>query len=174
MRDQLLWKCNGKLFEEALLSSQSRWGFSCKQSLTKHFWNYVKGTVTVKTEWVFDLCKIVSTSSRPVEDLTRFQSKMGVMVFKVLDVRSSEKLNQKQVFFMILIQYVYEITISKIFVAFFTHLPWRHGPFQRRLRFEKLCMRKDESLQVKVVPGVTCNRENKFMTNNIGAAGDVC
>ena len=37
MRDQLLWKCRGKLFEEALLSSQSRWGFSCNQSLTKSF-----------------------------------------------------------------------------------------------------------------------------------------
>ena len=39
---------------------------------------------------------------------------MGVMVFKVLDLRSSEKLDQKHVFFMILIQYA----ISKIFVAF--------------------------------------------------------
>jgi len=34
-------------------------------------------------------------------------------------------------------------------------------------------MRKDESLQVKVVPGVTCNRENKFMTNDSDAARDV-
>ena len=39
---------------------------------------------------------------------------MGVMVFKVLDLRSSEKLDQKHVFFMILIQYA----ISKIFFAF--------------------------------------------------------
>ena len=35
-------------------------------------------------------------------------------------------------------------------------------------------MRKDEILQVKVVLGVTCNRENKFMTNDSGAAANVC
>ena len=42
MRDQLLRKCRGKLFEEALLSSQSRWGFSCNQSLTKTFLKFCK------------------------------------------------------------------------------------------------------------------------------------
>ena len=34
-------------------------------------------------------------------------------------------------------------------------------------------MRKDEILQVKVVPVVSCNQEKKFMTNDSDAARDV-
>ena len=95
---------------------------------------------------------------------------MGVMVFKVLDLRSSEKLDSKHVFFMILIQYIY---ISKIFVAFHP-CTLKTRPFSKRASLRKTLMRKDEILQVKVVPDVTCNREKKIMTNDSGAAGDVC